>query len=179
MHARAKFDIDQPIHSFHDCHAGIVSRLQSMGELPRLAAEAARARKIAADVLALFQDAVFEHHADEEKELFPAVLRSAAPGAEASQVQQMIERLTHEHRLVEGLWKTLEPQVRAVARGKDVAFDQAGVERLVASYQMHAHFEEQEFLPLAERILGRNGNHMAALGLSLHLRHAPQPIGYV
>ena len=37
----------------------------------------------------------------------------------------------------------------------------------------------RSFLPLAERILGRNGNHMAALGLALHLRHAPQPIGYV
>jgi hypothetical protein len=30
---------------------------------------------------------------------------------------------------------------------------------------------EQIFLPLCKTILGRNGDHMAALGLSLHMRH--------
>lgn len=30
---------------------------------------------------------------------------------------------------------------------------------------------ETEFLPLSQTILGRNSNHMAALGLSLHMRH--------
>jgi hypothetical protein len=34
--------------------------------------------------------------------------------------------------------------------------------------------EEQAFLPLAQKVLGRNGNHMAALGLSLDMRHVPQ-----
>ena len=34
--------------------------------------------------------------------------------------------------------------------------------------------------PLAERILGRNDNHMAALGMSLHMRHLhPRVIGYI
>ena len=28
------------------------------------------------------------------------------------------------------------------------------------------------FLPLSQTILGRNSNHMAALGVSLHMRHA-------
>ena len=43
---------------------------------------------------------------------------------------------------------------------------------LVSTYANHARFEEQVFLPLAHSILSRNGNHMAALGVSLHLRHA-------
>jgi len=38
-------------------------------------------------------------------------------------------------------------------------------------YRAHAWFEEQEFLPLSQTILSRNPNHMAALGLSLHMRH--------
>lgn len=174
-----KFDADQPIHSFLDCHAGIVSRLRPMGELPQLVADAARARKIAADVLALFQDAVLEHHADEEKELFPAVVRSAMRGAETVEVQQMVERLVREHRAVERLWKQLEPQVRKAAHGDEATLDPAAVELLVSSYLVHANFEEQHFLPLAERILARDGNHLAALGLALHLRHAPQPVGYI
>ena len=47
----------------------------------------------------------------------------------------------------------------------------ADLSRLVSQYRAHAQFEEQEYLPLAQQILGRNGNHMAALGLSLHMRH--------
>ncbi len=46
-------------------------------------------------------------------------------------------------------------------------------------YQSHAQFEEQEFLPLARQILGRDGNHLAALGLALHMRHVPLPVGYI
>jgi hypothetical protein len=53
------------------------------------------------------------------------------------------------------------------------------VHRLVSEYVAHARYEETDFLPAAEAILGRNDNHMAALGLSLHLRHAPQPVPYV
>lgn len=44
--------------------------------------------------------------------------------------------------------------------------------RLVDSYHVHARYEEGVFLPLSTTILGRNANHMTAIGLSLHLRHA-------
>ena len=44
---------------------------------------------------------------------------------------------------------------------------------MVQRYQAHAQLEEQAFLPLAQTILGRNDNHMAALGLTLHMRHVP------
>ena len=43
----------------------------------------------------------------------------------------------------------------------------------MAHYQAHAAFEEATFLPLSQTILGRNDHHMAALGLSLHMRHTP------
>ena len=49
----------------------------------------------------------------------------------------------------------------------------------MAQYQAHARFEEQEFLPLSEKILSRNGDHMAALGLSLHMRHQPVFLSHV
>ena len=42
----------------------------------------------------------------------------------------------------------------------------------MAHYKAHARFEEQQFLPLSKTILGRNGDHMAALGVSLHMRRA-------
>lgn len=169
----------EPLTGFSRCHLGILSKLQAFEELPALQAAAAQARTIATDTLALFQHAVIEHHADEERELFPAVLRSARRGAEAEEVQAMAQRLTAEHRQIEAMWKKLEPVVKAVAKSQAVDLDLDAVETLVHAYSAHARFEEEYFLPLAETILGRDGLHMAALGLSLHLRHAPQPAGYI
>lgn len=179
MQAPQQHDIEQPLNAFHDCHAGIVSRLQALRDLPQLAAAAERARMVAAETLALFDGPVVEHHMDEERELFPAVERSALPGNEAAEVAAMVQRLEREHRVVEKLWKQLEHSVKDTAHGKSAALDADRVEELVSAYLVHASFEEECFLPLAQKILARNGNHMSALGLSLHLRHAQQPVGYI
>jgi len=169
----------EPLAGFSRCHLDILSQLQALEKLPALQAAAAQARTIATDTLALFRDAVHEHHADEERELFPAVLRSATRGEESDFAQAMVQRLTAEHRHIETLWKKIELTVKAVARAHSGELDLHAVEELVCAYTAHAHFEEEYFLPLAETILGRNGKHMEALGLSLHLRHVPQPVGHI
>lgn len=166
-----------PIDDFSQCHAGILGHLQSLSELPALLEPAARARQIAAGIVGFFREAVFEHHAEEEKELFPAVLASASRGDERDRVQALVNRLTAEHRQVEAAWSALEPKLKAVAKGHDTAVDGADIQALVDRYRAHAQFEETVFLPLAQTILGRNSNHLAALGVSMHLRHAvPQVI---
>ncbi len=161
----------KPIDDFSLCHAGILGHLQSLGGLPELLEPAARARQLAADALGFFREAVFEHHAEEENELFPAVLASAAKGEERDKVQQLVHALTAEHRQVEAAWTKLEPKLKAVAKGHDTGLDPADIRALVQAYQAHARFEEAVFLPLAQTILGRNSNHMAALGMSMHMRH--------
>ena len=171
--------LEAPLSGFSQCHAGIVRQLHALAGLPGLVEGAARAREVAAGTLALFKGAVLEHHAEEESELFPAVLRSAAAGEERERVQSMINRLTYEHRALESLWKTLKPSVSDAAHGRPAQLNAAVASELVQRYLEHARFEEDSFLPLAEIILGRNGDHMAALGLSLHMRHAPQPVGYI
>ena len=70
------------------------------------------------------------------------------------------------------MWSRLEPALRAVGKGQDAEVDAAAVQRLVDTYIGHARYEEQEFLPLSQSILGRNDNHMAALGLAMHMRHS-------
>lgn len=168
---------DTPLRNFSDCHAAILSHLRSFGELPQLLDPAARARTIAQDMLEFFRGAVFEHHAEEERVLFPAVLASAQPGEEHHRVQALAEQLSAEHRAVEHAWNRVEPELRKVAKGQATTLDAAAVSQLIATYRAHASFEEAQFLPLAQAILGRNHNHMAALDLSLHLRHGPQVTG--
>jgi hypothetical protein len=166
-------DLALPLAGFSQCHFSIASQLQAFAELPGLLAAQAQAHTIATRTLSLFKYAVAGHHADEEGELFPAVLRNAVKGEEAVRVQTLVMRLTADHRRIDALWKALEPAVRAVANNRPAELDLVAVEALVQAYLAHARYEEEFFLPLAEEILGRNDKRMAALGLSLHLRHAP------
>lgn len=168
-----------PLEGFSQCHTGILYGLEALDQLPALTVAAQRAAKVAQATVALFEQAVTSHHADEEAELFPAVLRSALPGAEHRHVEILVERLVAEHRMVEELWRHIRPAVRKAAAGQPADLDPEDVKVLVRAYVNHAAFEELEFLPLARDILGRNGNHMAALGLSLHMRHVPMPSGFI
>ena len=149
----ATVDADAPLTNFTNCHSGIVKRLNALDELPALLAPAARARQIAEHSLAFFREAIFEHHLEEERELFPAVLASARAGAERDRVQSMAERLTAQHRALEALWKSLEKDLKRVAAGRDADIDAADLHRLVADYTAHAGYEEVEFLPLKNQML--------------------------
>lgn len=168
-----------PLTTFTDCHVGILKRLKSLDGLPALLEPAAQARQIAADSLSFFREAIFEHHLDEERDLFPAVLASAEPGAERERVKAMTEQLTREHRAIETLWKSLEKALKRIGKGQDADLDVDELHQLVAAYAAHAGYEEGEFLPLSETILSRNSNHMAALRLTLHMKHVKQPIAYI
>lgn len=168
--------INEPIQDFSECHVGILQKLDLLGELPGLLAPAARAREVAEKAVEFFREAIFEHHLDEERELFPAVLASARKGDEHDQVAALVKRLTDEHRELEATWKRLEPGLKKVAKGQAGDVDVAEIERLVTQYRAHARFEEAEFLPLSQQILGRDSHHLAALGLSLHMRHAPPKV---
>jgi hemerythrin-like domain-containing protein len=161
-----------PIDDFSQCHAGILEHLQALGTLPALLEPAARARQIAADTVGFFRAAVYEHHAEEEKELFPAVLASATKGEERDRVQAIVDTLTAEHRRVEAAWAKLEPKLKALAKGQETDVAGDDIRALVDSYQAHARYEEAVFLPLSQTILARNSNHLAALGLAMHMRHA-------
>lgn len=66
----------------------------------------------------------------------------------------------------------LIPIVKAARKDLDTELSADDIDALVNLYLDHARYEEEVFLPLAKSILGRNGDHMAALGMSLHMRHA-------
>jgi hemerythrin-like domain-containing protein len=161
-----------PVQDFSRCHAGIIGQLHALAALPALLEPAAQARRIATDTVEFFRAVVYEHHQEEEKELFPAVIASAAKGAERDKVERIVAALTAEHRAVEAEWERLEPQLKAVARGHDADLPLGAVEALVQTYLAHARYEEEDFLPLSQQILGRNRNHLDALGVALHLRHS-------
>lgn len=164
-----------PVDDFSDCHVGIIATLQKMNQLPEQVAAAKAARETAHEVFHMFEEIVFNHHFEEEHDLFPAVLASSHPGPERTHVASLIAQLTQEHRDVEAAWGRLRSQVKAASKGAESHFADQDIKELVARYSAHARFEEQNFLPLSQEILGRNSNHLAALGVSLHLRHTKIP----
>lgn len=162
-----------PLDNFSQCHSGIVRHLNDLDSLVPLLEPARQAHRLAAEAVRFFRSSIFEHHDEEERELFPAVLANANAGDERSKAQEAVDRLIREHRHLESVWSKLEPQLDAIAHGGAGEVDVEAIRLLVVNYQAHAKFEEDVFLPLAKAVLARQGDHMAALGLRLHMRHTP------
>jgi len=166
-------DTDLPLSNFSHCHIGILHHLDHLSELLQVMGDAEAAKKIAKEAVNYFHLGMKAHHQEEERELFPAVLSSATPGEERELVAQLIEKLTQEHIGLESAWKELEFALKEIIKGHANTLDHVHFKLLIKHYKDHASSEETVFLPLSEKILGRNSNHMAALGLSLHMRHVP------
>lgn len=162
---------DTPLESFAGCHIGIVKMVRELAELPELVAPVRRFQSITLRIEDFFNKVVKTHHSEEEEQLFTAVLASANSGDEMEKVEQLISKLTDEHREIERAFVYLIPQIKALEKNVVPEFNAKKVDSLVELYLAHARFEEEVFLPLAKTILGRNDNHMAALGLAIHMRH--------
>ncbi|MFM2055622.1 MAG: hypothetical protein RLY71_7 [Pseudomonadota bacterium] len=167
---------DQPIQDFSDCHVGIVTMLDDLTALSSQRIALPQRREVADRIVKFFKDVVTAHHTEEEADLFTAVIADAAAGDERIKVQALVDKLVGEHRRLEQLYSQLAPLLFAIADGDKVSLDASAVAALVTDYRAHAKFEEEVFLPLAQTILGRNSDHMAALGLTLHIRHASQDV---
>jgi hemerythrin-like domain-containing protein len=154
------------ITDFSKSHASIISRLMKFGGLPALLAQPAAARMLASESVQFFRDAVFGHHADEERDLFPTILARTTQGEELELVRSTVLRLTLEHRQIEAKWAKLEPVLLQVANGDAFDLDPAEIEALVLDYAAHAAFEEAEFLPLCRTILARTRDHVSMTDLA-------------
>jgi len=70
-------------------------------------------RALAAEIVRHFETTAREHHADEERHLFPAL---AASGDAA--LQQAVLRLQQDHHWLEEDWRALQPSLDAIACGQ-------------------------------------------------------------
>lgn len=166
-------DASPSLHTFVDCHAGIVEQLQILERLARPGPPEDSARRQAADILAFFDNVVRRHHREEEQLLFTAALAEAHPGAERDGIDAAAKRLTAEHRELEALIDKVTPSLAALMDGKtSVSLDRTKLLELSERYKAHARYEEASFLPQVQEILERGGPQLAKLGLRLHL-HDP------
>jgi hemerythrin-like domain-containing protein len=145
-----------PLEMLSACHHRVERQCATLrrlvAHLPAHGADA-DARAAAAAVLRYFDSSAKDHHADEESDLFPALIESMA-GSDAVCLREMIDALTGDHRVLESHWQRLRPVLLGIAAGDPLPLLPAEVEAFVALYERHIAREEAELLPMAARLLG-------------------------
>ncbi len=159
-----------PLEMLAACHGRVERQCQTLLRLvPHLAVNGLDqpAREAAQNVMRYFDTSAGHHHADEEQDLFPALLRSA-PEAELAGLRELIETLRAQHRILENTWGQLRAELEAILQGTKSRLDADAVGRLVDLYRSHIAREEADLLPLAARFL--EAAQLDAVGRAMRLR---------
>ncbi len=161
---------EAPLAMLATCHERGARQCATLKSLqPHLAARGAdeEARTAAAGVLRYFDKAARDHYADEELDLFPALLESMA-ASDAVCLRAMIEGLIAEHRRLEHAWQLVRDELAGVAAGASAQLSATGVEALVSLYERHMAREDDELMPMATRMLGEP--ELARIGVAMRAR---------
>ena len=169
-HSAPAAGFEVPLEMLSACHGRIeqqcstLRRLQS--HLPGHGADD-QARAAAAGVMRYFDLAARQHHEDEERDLFPALLESMA-GSNPVCLRELTEDLTAEHRELEAAWRRIRAVLERVEAGEEVVLGLEQVEAFVDLYARHIEREEQELLPMAARLL--SGDELDRIGRAMRER---------
>jgi len=146
---------EAPLEMFAACHVLIGQQCATLQRLvPHVAGQGADgpARSAAAGVMRYFDTAAVQHHADEEADLFPALLEAMA-GSDAVCLRELTMGLAAEHRQLESRWRQVRGTLAQVAAGAATPLDADAIDALVGLYRRHIAREERELLPMAARLL--------------------------
>ena len=154
-HASPAAGLEVPLEMIAACHQRVERQCAT---LRRLVAHLARhgadeeARTAAAGVIRYFDTAARDHHADEEADLFPALIEALA-GSDPVCVRALVSGLTDEHRALERRWAVLRAELARVGDGDARALQAPAVDAFVDAYARHIAREDDELLPMAVRLL--------------------------
>ena len=139
-----------PLDALDSCHREVVAALQSLARLVELIDRNGLddgTRKVAHDAHLFFATTALNHHLDEERHVFPALLAS-----DDAELVQVTRRLQMDHGWLEEDWLELAPQIEAISRGYswfDLDVLRHGIEVFTALYHDHIRLEESLIYPEA------------------------------
>jgi hemerythrin-like domain-containing protein len=163
---------EAPLDMLGACHTRVEKQCRTLERLaPHLAQHGSdgAAQEAAQAVLRYFETAAVHHHADEEQDLFPALLEAMA-GSDAVCIRELTRELLAEHRQLEQRWSALSPQLQAIARGQAQLLQPTQVNDFVVGYRSHIHKEDTELLPMARRLLDES--QLQRIGQAMRQRRA-------
>jgi hemerythrin-like domain-containing protein len=124
---------------------------------------------MAAQVVDFFSNSAREHHAEEERVVFPPLLTSPD-----EQLVHHVVRLQQDHGWLEEDWIELSPQLKAVSEGYswyDLDLLRAAIPVFTELYLDHIDLEESLIYPEAKRVLSLRTQAGSGRKLALE-RHA-------
>lgn len=155
---------EQPFDLLEACHERVARSLdllarlrEHLHRLHQRDEPAARpdgpARSAATDVLRYFDLAAPQHHADEERHVFPLLETAPAP----PELIAAVQRLRQDHDAFARHWQVLRPLLAEVAAGAWPtggldALD-AAADRFACGYAAHLACEHEQVFPAARRLL--------------------------
>ncbi len=164
-------DLGDPLAALSACHRQIESQLAILAQLQAQLALGSvddEARATAANILNTFVEVAALHHADEEVDLFPRILRAADDVSDRAHTFELISHLLAEHCEIESSWRQLRPALEALISGESAALDRPLCEQFSRQYAAHIAHEECDLSPLAARLLSKD--ELAALGRAMAAR---------
>jgi hemerythrin-like domain-containing protein len=133
------------------CHLEIHNHLVKLDEVLKLletGSDEEQYRQQVGAIEAYFSSTSRQHHAEEEKNVFPALLRS-----DNAELVHAVRTLQQDHGWIEQNWIELAPMLRAVAEGEDWA-DPAELQHAVSVFlalcRDHIMREETLIYPAAK-----------------------------
>lgn len=145
-----------PFEALDSCHRDVMAQLQTLSRLVNHLSQHGvdeQARRLARAVMAFFSTQAHQHHAEEERVVFPPLLA----GDDVELIQQ-VRRLQQDHGWLEEDWRELALQLGAVADGYswyDLDSLRNGVEVYTALYHDHIALEESLIYPQARQALNQ------------------------
>jgi len=161
---------EAPLEMLAACHGRVEHQCATLRRLvAHVAAHGANdeARTAATNIMRYFDTSAKHHHADEEEDLFPALIESMA-GSDPVCLRELIEGLKADHRRLEAAWRHLHRTLERIAAGEGVPLASEDVEDLVSLYERHIEREESELLPMAARLL--SDDDLARVGRAMRER---------
>lgn len=159
-----------PLEMLAACHLRVESQCATLCRLvPHLGEHGAdrQARDAASAVMRYFDTSAHDHHADEEVDLFPALIESMA-GSDAVCLRELTAALSADHRELELRRRSVRSALEQVADGNATTLAADDVQAFVGLYERHIAREEAELLPLAQRLLG--DAELDRIGLAMRAR---------
>jgi pyridoxamine 5'-phosphate oxidase len=155
------------------CHGRIKKQLATLSKLGRYLNKHgvdAEAQAAAQAVLRYFRIAAPLHHEDEEVNLLP-VLAQLSQQQGVSEFQDWQSSILLQHQQMHEQWLNLAKQLDLIQSGQMPNWDETATKAFIHLYTEHISFEENNILPLAERLFSQE--HMQNLAHAMQERRAP------
>jgi len=159
LHASPAAGFDQPFEMLGACHERVrrmLALLERLRDHLRAHGADGQARQAAADVVRYFEQAAPAHHEDEERHVFPLLLREGDTALRAT-----VERLRRDHLAMAAQWPEVQAVLRRVAAGGALptADEEAACAGFAALYADHLPAEDGLVFPAARARMDAAAQH--------------------